>query len=44
VSIAAVIPPVMSGVQGTLALASTWSSRSSITASVLVPPTSMPIR
>src|SRR5215471_7527043 len=43
-SIAAVMPPVMSGVQGTLALASTRSAASRITASVLVPPTSMPRR
>src|SRR5499426_3914642 len=44
VSIALVIPPVMSGVHGTLALATTRSAGSMITASVLVPPTSMPRR
>ena len=44
VSIALVIPPVMSGVHGTLALAMTRSAGSMITASVLVPPTSMPRR
>src|SRR5580693_1005348 len=44
VSIAAVIPPVMSGVPGTLALAITRSAPSMITASVLVPPTSTPRR
>src|SRR5499433_1329491 len=44
VSIALVIPPVMSGVHGTLALAMTRSARSMITASVLVPPTWMPRR
>src|SRR5262249_666533 len=44
VSIAPVIPPVMSGVHGTLALATTRSAGSMITASVLVPPTSMPRR
>src|SRR6185312_14040965 len=44
VSIAAVIPPVMSGVPGTLALAITRSAPSMITASVLVPPTSIPRR
>src|SRR5262245_63718097 len=44
VSIAPVIPPVMSGVHGTLALATTRSAASMITASVLVPPTSMPRR
>src|SRR5215475_14310609 len=44
VSIAAVIPPVISGVHGTLALAMTRSAGSMITASVLVPPTSMPRR
>src|SRR5215470_16345400 len=44
VSRAAVIPPVMSGVQGTLALATMRSARSMITASVFVPPTSMPRR
>ena len=38
------IPPVTSGVVGDLAHASTASSRSSTTASVFVPPTSMPIR
>src|SRR5215475_2682149 len=43
-SIALVIPPVMSGVHGTLALAMTRSAGSMITASVLVPPTSMPRR
>src|SRR6266568_4545950 len=43
-SMAAVMPPVMSGVQATLALASTRSAGSMITASVLVPPTSMPRR
>ena len=41
---AAVMPPVMSGVPGTLALASTRSAASRMTASVLVPPTSMPRR
>src|SRR5215467_7184315 len=44
VSMAAVMPPVMSGVHGTLALAITRSAVSMITASVLVPPTSMPRR
>ena len=44
VSIAVVIPRVMSGVPGTLALAITRSAASMITASVLVPPTSMPRR
>src|SRR5262249_6838994 len=44
VSIALVIPPVISGVHGTLALATTRSAGSMITASVLVPPTSMPRR
>src|SRR2546421_4025479 len=44
VSIALVIPPVMSGVHGTLALATIRSAGSMITASVLVPPTSMPRR
>src|SRR5215470_7767575 len=43
-SIAVVIPPVMSGVHGTLALAMTRSAGSMITASVLVPPTSIPRR
>src|SRR6516225_6503111 len=43
-SIAATIPPVMSGVPGTLALAITRSAVSMITASVLVPPTSTPRR
>src|ERR1022692_3956046 len=43
-SMAAVMPPVMSGVQATLALASTRSAGSRMTASVLVPPTSMPRR
>src|SRR5215472_6094751 len=43
-SIALVIPLVMSGVHGTLALAMTRSAGSMITASVLVPPTSMPRR
>src|SRR6516164_10929114 len=44
VSMAATMPPVMSGVHGTLALAITWSAASMMTASVLVPPTSMPRR
>src|SRR5262249_10991891 len=44
VSIALVIPPVMSGVHGTLALATTRSARSMITAWVWAPPTSMPRR
>src|SRR6516164_7140540 len=44
VSIALVIAPVMSGVQGTLALAMTRSAGSMITASVFVPPTSIPRR
>src|SRR5262249_47151962 len=44
VAIALVIPPVISGVHGTLALATTRSAGSMITASVLVPPTSMPRR
>src|SRR5215467_4418528 len=44
VSMAAVMPPVMSGVHGTLALAITRSAESMMTASVLVPPTSMPRR
>ena len=44
VSIAVVIPPVISGVPGTLALAITRSAPSMITASVLVPPTSTPRR
>src|ERR1700761_5403453 len=43
-SIAATIPDVMSAVPGTLALASTRSAASMITASVLVPPTSTPRR
>src|SRR5262245_19091831 len=41
---AAMMPPVMSGVHGTLALAITRSAGSMMTASVLVPPTSMPRR
>src|SRR5262249_41272808 len=44
VSMAAMMPPVMSGVHGTLALAITRSAGSMMTASVLVPPTSMPRR
>src|SRR3984885_16017826 len=44
VSMAAVIPPVMAGVPGTLALAMTRAAPSMMTASVLVPPTSMPRR
>src|SRR5712691_583635 len=43
-SMAAVMPPVMSAVQATLALAITRSAGSMTTASVLVPPTSMPRR
>src|SRR4029077_17865843 len=43
-SIAATIPDVMSALPGTLALASTRSAASMITASVLVPPTSTPRR
>src|SRR5215470_16139043 len=43
-SMAAMMPPVMSGVHGTLALAITRSAGSMMTASVLVPPTSMPRR
>src|SRR6266567_2044127 len=43
-SMAAVMPPVMSGVQATLALARSRSAGSRITASVFVPPTSMPRR
>src|SRR5262249_55482985 len=44
VPVPVVLPPVMSGVHGTLALAMTRSAGSMITASVLVPPTSMPRR
>src|SRR5579875_1793060 len=43
-SMAAVIPPVISGVHGTFALASSRSSASRMTASVFVPPTSIPRR